>query len=222
MKEQEQLNYDTLKTRQREIREQFPESLSLRVHRALSWLNRAEQETQDQDAKFIFLWVAFNAAYANEIPDRRSVSERKLFQGFLGRLIDSDSDNLLYELIWDQFSGAIRLLIDNKYVFQPFWDFHNGLMKEEEWQQHFLNSKSSARRAMGAMDTQKVMGIMFDRLYTLRNQLLHGGATWNGAVNRSQMTQGAEIMGQIVPIVIHLMMNDHQRVWGEACYPVVD
>jgi hypothetical protein len=95
-------------------------------------------------------------------------------------------------------------------------------MEEEEWQQHFLNNKSSARRAMGSMDTQKVMGIMFDRLYTLRNQLLHGGATWNGAVNRSQMTQGAEIMGRVVPIVIHLMMNDHQRVWGEACYPVVD
>jgi len=25
-----------------------------------------------------------------------------------------------------------------------------------------------------------------------------------------------------VPIVIHLMMNDYQRVWGDACYPVVD
>jgi hypothetical protein len=62
-------------------------------------------------------------------------------------------------------------------------------MKEEEWQQHFLNSKSSARRAMGAMDTQRVMGIMFDRLYTLRNQLLHGGATRNGAVNRCRITQ---------------------------------
>jgi hypothetical protein len=38
----------------------------------------------------------------------------------------------------------------------------------------------------------------------------------------SQISQGAEIMGQVVPIVIHLMMNDYQRVWGEACYPVVD
>jgi hypothetical protein len=35
-------------------------------------------------------------------------------------------------------------------------------------------------------------------------------------------TQGAQIMGQAVPIVIHLMINDHQRVWGEACYPVVE
>jgi hypothetical protein len=38
----------------------------------------------------------------------------------------------------------------------------------------------------------KSIKVMFDRLYTLRNQLLHGGATWNGAVNRAQITQGAD------------------------------
>ena len=216
------LNHQTLKTRHRQTRDAFPHSLSLRVHRALSWLNRAEQEPSDHDARFIFLWVAFNAAYANDITDRQDFSERKVFQNFLGRLIDSDTDKLLYELVWDQFSGAIRLLIDNQYVFQPFWDYQNGRTTEEQWQQAFQNSKAAALRAMGDMDTQKVMGIMFDRLYTLRNQLLHGGATWNSNVNRSQISQGAEIMGQVVPIVIHLMMNDYQRVWGEACYPVVE
>ena len=218
----ENLNFQQLKARQRATRDQFPESLGLRVHRALSWLNRAEQESEDHYAKSIFLWVAFNAAYANEIPNRQNFSERKLFQGFLGRLIDSDADQLLYELVWDQFSGAIRLLIDNKYVFQPFWDFHNGQKTEEAWQLAFKRSKSSALRALGREDTRKVMGIMFDRLYTLRNQLLHGGATWNSKINRSQISQGAEIMGQVVPTVIHLMMDDYQRVWGDACYPVVD
>ena len=216
------LNFSYLKVRHREIRDEFTEALSLRLHRALSWLNRAEQESSDHDARFIFLWVAFNAAYANDIIDRQIFTERKLFQNFLGRLIDSDTDKLLYELVWDKFSGAIRLLIDNQYVFQPFWDYQNGRTTEEQWQQAFQNSKAAALRAMGSMDTQKVMGIMFDRLYTLRNQLLHGGATWNGNVNRSQISQGAEIMGQVVPIVIHLMMNDHQRVWGDACYPVVE
>ena len=218
----DQLNYQNLKTRQREIRDKFPASLSLRVHRALSWLNRAEKESEDRDARFIFLWVAFNAAYANEILDRQKFPERRLFQSFLRRLVDSDSDKLLYELVWDQYPGAIRLLIDNKYVFQPFWDFHNGQKTEEAWQLAFQRSKSSALRALGKEDTRKVMGIMFDRLYTLRNQLLHGGATWNSNINRSQITQGAEIMGYVVPIVIHLMINDHQRVWCEACYPVVD
>ncbi len=216
------LDYQGLKARHREVREQFPHSLSLRVHRALSWLKRAEQETQDHDAQFIFLWVAFNAAYANQVPDRQNASERTLFQGFLGRLIATDSENLLYELVWNRFSGAIRLMIDNQYVFQPFWDYHNGLLREEAWQSAFTRSKTAARRALGKMDTLKVMVVMFDRLYTLRNQLLHGGATWNSHVNRQQLSQGAEIMGQVVPIVIHLMMNDYQRVWGEPCYPVVD
>lgn len=218
----EHLNYQDLKARQREIRDHFPRALKLRVHRALSWLDRAEHEVDDHDARFIFLWVAFNAAYANQVPDRQNSSERTLFQGFLDRLIESDPERLLYDLVWDRFSGAIRLMIDNQYVFQPFWDFHNGQLTEEEWLLAFQKSKAAALRALGNMDTQKVMGIMFDRLYTLRNQLLHGGATWNSSVNRSQISQGAEIMGQLVPVVIHLMMNDHQRVWGDACYPVVD
>lgn len=218
----EPLTYQALKARQRENRDSFPNALKLRVHRALSWFKRAEAEVDDHDARFIFLWVAFNAAYANQVPDRQNSSERTLFQGFLGRLIDSDSERLLYGLVWNRFSGAIRLLIDNQYVFQPFWDFHNGQITEDEWQVLFKRSKTAALQALGEMNTQKVMGVMFDRLYTLRNQLLHGGATWNGSVNRSQMAQGAEIMGQVVPIVIHLMMNDYQRVWGDACYPVVD
>ena len=36
----------------------------MRTHRALSWLNRAEQESEDLDARFIFLWIAFNSAYS--------------------------------------------------------------------------------------------------------------------------------------------------------------
>lgn len=48
------LTHEALKTRQRAIRHTFPEGLGLRVHRALSWLNRADQETEDDDARFIF------------------------------------------------------------------------------------------------------------------------------------------------------------------------
>jgi hypothetical protein len=215
-------DYNSLKTRQRAIREQFPESLSLRVHRALSWLNRAEHETEDGDACFIFLWIAFNAAYANDIGDRQNLSERKLFLEFLGRLIESDGDKLLYSLVWDQFPGAIRLFIDNKFVFQPFWEFQNGRCTKQEWEDAFHRSKASAASALGRMDTRRVLGVLFDRLYVLRNQLLHGGATWNSGVNRSQIAQGAEIMGLVVPIVIHLMMESPNQLWGDPCYPVVE
>ena len=47
-------SYQALKARQREIRDGFPESLGLRTHRALSWLNRAEP-AEDADGRFIMM-----------------------------------------------------------------------------------------------------------------------------------------------------------------------
>lgn len=62
-------------------RDSYHPNLALRVHRALSWLNRAEQ-ADGLDGRFIFLWIAFNAAYATEIEDSNRLSERSAFVGF--------------------------------------------------------------------------------------------------------------------------------------------
>jgi hypothetical protein len=169
----------------------------------------------DHDARFLFLWVAFNAAYANEIRDRREFPEKRLLMGFLRRLIDSDDDNLLYQSTWDLFPTSIRLLITKKYVYQPFWDYHNGLIQESDWLERFERSQASASRALGRMNTKKVMAIVFERLYVLRNQLIHGGATWNSGTNRSQVNDGAQILGFVVPIIIHLMMERPNQLWGD-------
>ena len=84
-----ELSYTLLKTRHRAEREGYPFNLSLRVHRALSWLDRAER-CEDDDGRFIFLWIAFNAAYANEIYDQERSPEQKVFGRFLKKLHDLD------------------------------------------------------------------------------------------------------------------------------------
>jgi hypothetical protein len=211
-----------LKTRQREIREAFPASLSLRTHRALSWLGRAEQESADDDARFLFLWIAFNAAYANDFHDRTSWPERRRFLQFIHRLVDMDRERLLHEIAWGEFPRSIRLLLSNRYVFQPFWDYNAGRVTEEAWRASFERSRRSANRALGRQNTARVLAEVFDRLYTLRNQIVHGGATWNSSVNRDQLRDGANILGQLVPVIIHLMMENHRQLWGDPCYPVVD
>ena len=55
-----------LKTKQRSLRQNFPENIGLRVHRSISWIGRSEKAQEDPDAQFLFLWVSFNAAYADE------------------------------------------------------------------------------------------------------------------------------------------------------------
>ena len=61
--------------------------LGLRVHRALSWLQRAELCEHDEDARFIFLWIALNAAYADEIQRDADEAEQAMLQRSCNSLI---------------------------------------------------------------------------------------------------------------------------------------
>ena len=113
------------------------------------------------------------------------------------------------------------MLLQNKFVFQPFWDHHNRLPDSDDWAERFEKANRAASAALAARDTGKVLGIVFARLYTLRNQLVHGGATWNSSVNRDQLRDANAIMGTLVPHVIRIMMDNAREHWGEPCYPVV-
>lgn len=216
------LDYQSLKARHRQERDGYHINLSLRVHRALSWLDRAEKSADDLDAQYIFLWIAFNAAYANEFVTDIQLSEQKIFSRFLKRLCELDQDGLLYQLVWSEFPGSIRVLLDNKYIFKPFWDYQSGKIGKEEWESEFKRAKRLANQALGRKNTFYVLKIIFSRLYTLRNQILHGGSTWNSSVNKDQKRDGARILGMIVPAVICIMMDNPNAVWGDPCYPVVD
>jgi hypothetical protein len=107
------LNFARLKERQRAEREEWPENLGLRVHRALSWLGRAEQlgGQGDLDGQFILLWIAFNAAYATEIDEKYREREQQTFRGFLEKLTELDAARKRFEqLVWQEFPKSIRVL----------------------------------------------------------------------------------------------------------------
>jgi hypothetical protein len=216
------MRYETLKTKHRQKREAFPQALSLRVHRALSWLDRAEREESDDDAKFIFLWIAFNAAYAQDVEGVEEFSEQQKLGGFVERLVEADQDKRLYQVLWSEFAGPVRTLIDNKYVFQPFWESLRGKPSGEHWEESFEKAKGAAHACLAHQNVAKLLQIVLSRLYVLRNQLVHGLATWQGAANREQVRDGAAILSSLVPLMIDLMMDDPRPVWGEACYPVVE
>lgn len=213
------LTHEILKERQRRERHTHPEGLALRVHRALSWLHRAEQ-CDDEDGRFVFLWIAFNAAYANELGEQRMLEGEK-FNLYLARLVELDASQQLYDLVWQRYSGAIRVLLDNPYVYQPFWDHRNGLATGENWESRFAAAKRFANTALAGKDTASVLAVVFNRLYTLRNQLIHGGATWNSRMNRQQLRDANAILGDLVPVIIGIMMDHARLVWGVASYPPV-
>jgi len=214
--------FSELKARQRSERDTYSDNLGLRVHRALSWLNKAETCAGDDDAQFIFLWIAFNAAYANDVDKAHRSAEHKTLDHFISKLCRLDAKGHLANIVWQEFAGAIRVLLDNKYVFQPFWDYQNGYITEDQCKHRFKSAKCHANEALGQENTQSVLVIIFNRIYTLRNQLLHGGATYASAVNRDQMRDCCHLMAKLVPAVINIMMDNPRTLWGDAYYAVVD
>jgi hypothetical protein len=209
-----------LKARQRAERTTHSPGVALRVHRALSWLDRAERERGDPDARFVFLWVAFNAAYATETHDPE-MTERRSFQSFLRALVRLDTKGRIGHLVWREYSGSIRVLLGNQYVFADFWRQLNGELPPGEWESRFRSSRRAAELALAGGNTLQVLGIVLARLYVLRNQLIHGGATWNGKVNRDQVRDCANLLGKLVPVIIEIMLDHPAHEWGPATYPVV-
>lgn len=113
-------------------------------------------------------------------------------------------------------SAHVEELLDNQYVFEPFWKHLS------HWKQLFRTAKKKRERRAFNKKTEITLAHLFDRLYVLRNQLLHGSATWNSSVNRPQVTPGAKIMATLVPHFIDVMIRHPDGGWGAPRYPVVE
>lgn len=212
-------NLTVLKTYFAEQRPHFPDNFCLRLHRAFSWLQKAEQD-EDLDSQFISLWIAFNAAYARELDEAK---DRAIFNEFLLRICAFDVDQQLYDLVWQKFSQSIRLLMDNPFVFQPFWDFHNGKIDEKAYNLAAIKEREYFLSALEKQRTARILEVMFSRLYTLRNQIMHGGATYKSSVNRAQLRDGCSILKLLIPTMLKIMMENHAEIdWGKPFYPVVN
>ena len=201
-------------------------AFTLRMHRALSWLQRAVDEKTDDDVAFMCLWIAFNAAYAQDNGGHTdNASERQTFRSFVAEACRLDIDKALPALVWQVFPGPIRVLLDNQYLFQPFWEALNNPCADgstpTHWREAFDEARVRVHRALAQQDTERVLYEVFVRLYTLRNQLMHGGSTWNSSVNRTQVRDGRDLLARVLPVMLGVMMDNPARFEGKPFYPVV-
>ena len=195
------------------------ENHKIRLHRAISWLQCAEEQKEDPDIQFISLWIAFNACYAGENFSELSYTEKNRFQDFIHRLVHLDTESSFFDILWVKFSGPIRLLMDNKFAFKQFWQAQRD--NSIDWKKAFERSKQICAYCLQDQDVSGMLTLVLDRLYTVRNQLMHGGATYKSRVNRSQVKDACQILSFLVPQIIEIMLRNLQEDWGDIRYPVI-
>ena len=209
-------------------------SLNLRLHRAIRWLERAEiaHVDYDHDVAFILYWIAFNAVYGQSgsaDDDYQARTERASQHAYLGKIAR------LYPSLRAAFDSrelpdAVYALLESKYVYEPFWRSRAGAPRSREWATRFNQLRYGIASRIRQLRTttiaadaniERVLCEVFDRLYTLRNQLMHGGATWNSSVNRAQVTMGTAAIATLLPCFIDAMIENPDADWGSPRYPVV-
>ncbi len=200
-----------------------------RLHRSLSWLKAAAQQLEDdnQDLAFINLWISFSACFYIDGESMAPFSEKN---PFIDKLVALDSDNKIYECFWHEYSGSVKALIKNPYVFAEFWQAQRLLTGNQQldadihqgWQSQFDRSSVAALNCLSRKKVAPLFSIVLDRLYVLRNQVLQGGATYQSRVNREQVSDGVILLANIMPIIISIMLQGQDEHWGDIAYPVVN
>jgi len=210
-----------LKQQLRTRRESLTQTHATRLHRALSWLQCADQQEGNLDLQLISLWVSFNACYAVDEGGSESLAEHFAFQRLVEKLVNHDTDKKIYACLWQTYSGPVKSLIKNPYVYAGFWVAKRRDKNDDSWQVNFNRQSVAALNSLSRQMVPELLSIVLDRLFVLRNQLLHGGATYQSAINREQVQDGVQLLGSLVPTVIQIMLDTPDEDWGDIYYPVL-
>ena len=90
------------------------------------------------------------------------------------------------------------------------------------WQEKDYKVKQQANTSVAKQHTAKIIELVLIWLYSLRSQVIHGVATWNCNANRSQLNDGVNLLSQRVSIIVEVMMDNPQALWGAANYPLLE
>ena len=207
-----------------------PELLHL-LQRSISWLERAAA-ANDTDARCVFLWIAFNAAYAIE---RRAARDEwdgdepvdwQLRERYFSKVTRLEFKRVRSAIRARRVEGTVLKLMSNVYVFWGFWGSLTADPFEwDDWRhkERFESERDETRRLLGIADrtdARRILSLVFSRLYVLRNQLMHGCATREGSLNRRQVNDGAGLLEILVPLFVDIMADHPDEDWGEVSFPV--
>ncbi|MBA63980.1 MAG: hypothetical protein CMJ76_16620 [Planctomycetaceae bacterium] len=192
---------------------------AIRIHRSLSWLKRAEAcQNDDPDIALLCRWSAFNALYAQWNIDEGFTEPEKLsWQVFADRILNLDSEQYICFVIQRQ-DRRINEMFASKYLNRKSWSKYE--IPNHKKRDHSVIDYQQWRQTK---NWSRIFDGLLDRIYLIRCQMIHGGATYNSNKNRRSVSDCNIILHELINAVF-LVLIDHgtQEDWGIMCYPPLD
>jgi hypothetical protein len=175
----------------------------LRSYRARSWL-QAVSEANSDDARFIFLWVAFNSLYG-----QRRAHDWLDVDMFLGKVLHDDAERIRKDL-QDLHDEAIALL-GLEFLYYEYWARGLTDLVAETITRHIIDAEFN----WDAKAPDKSLVPIFERLYILRNQVFHGSAKFRSSKNRHSLAPAVHLLERLVSTFCEIVADDERdSKWG--------
>lgn len=197
----------------REIRDQH-QDFSIRVWRAVSWLERVENlPSDDTEGQFIACWIGFNSLYAQLDEKNHPWGDREAQRAFLERIYNLDTKGRFRKIVSKK-QKSILSIIDNKYLQEAFWVDRADAGKELQTQ------AKDAIMLLHKHHQVKLWRMIVERIYMMRNQVFHGASTKGSSLNRRTLQNCTNILLDFLPACIDVMLDyGINEDWGKVCFP---
>lgn len=196
-------------------------NVMLRTRRATSWIAYAKEQMDKElyHTAFCFYWIAFNACYGSG----PQTSERDEYVSYLRKIEKHDEQKIICHCILNEILGDVEDLVGCRFAYNPFWREGHRSQYEEGWRESFRSEFACFQGEMKKsvnMATVTVLSILFDRIYCVRNQVMHGSTTREKSTGEDQIKYSAIILDRLIPVFVHLMLrNRHVGAWSRPYYP---
>ncbi|MEE2681132.1 MAG: hypothetical protein VX641_02045 [Planctomycetota bacterium] len=207
-------------------------NLTIRIHRSCSWLGRAQVVARDSsleglDDQLIFLWISFNALYGQW--DKETNHPAKDIRGvrsFIAQAdtLDQEHGPRVFQNLLVQHRALAERLFDNVYLDHYFWrGLEEGAEELETWQ----NMPRKGRLYLDEGQTQRALDrLLLYRVYQLRCQLIHGGGTHGGRLNRESIADCGRFLHLFLDRSFEILLHQERAPafregLGSICYPPI-
>ena len=189
----------------------------IRTHRAFSWLDRVAELGSDpaSDEGLIFRWVRLNSLYGRwDDATGRPEEDRVSWSSFLDRIMELDVDGRICGMLVEH-KRLVMSVFKDAFLTKYFW--------EAPSQQRIRKSQKTKHDADTWYQQDQyrlILQRVTERIYFLRCQLVHGGATSRSRLNRTAVKRCSIMLGHLVTAIL-LVTIDHgsDEDWGPLCYP---
>ena len=198
----------------------FREDNERRVDRMNTWIELAE-ETPHEHVRFVFYWIAYEAAYQNDRNENRRTNDQKQRARFHEWLAERDGDKL-GAILYAQ-RGDVADILELRQAHPSFWNRNQNkdVRSSEEWECKFKRWVGLAIENLEKLEIAITLKNLFENLAVVRQQIVHGGSAGPRSRGRTQVRLGARLLKALVPCFRDSIRSNIDEDWGKPPYPRV-